>query len=120
MKKVLVIALLIIIGAVAPISFNKNYKSMTPSNINTGSQTVVPNSVSIQNFAFNPQTLTVKAGTTVIWTNSDSVTHSIKSSTFNSAGLGNGDTFKFIFNTPGTFDYSCGIHPAMTGTIIVQ
>jgi plastocyanin len=76
--------------------------------------------VSIENFAFNPAALTITAGTTVTWTNNDSATHTIKSSAFNSQDLAHGQTFEFKFNTKGTYDYSCGIHPAMTGKIIVQ
>lgn len=91
-----------------------------PVSTSTTGETVSSNSVLIQNYSFSPSTLTVKAGTTVTWTNKDSATHNLKSSTFSSPDLGTGDTFKFTFNTPGTFDYSCGIHPTMTGTIIVQ
>ena len=86
-------------------------------NTNTASQT---NTVTIQNFAFNPATLTVKAGTTVTWTNKDSTTHKIKSDTFNSGDLNQNDTFQFQFNNTGTFNYSCAIHPSMTGQIIVE
>lgn len=76
--------------------------------------------VNIQNFAFNPQTLTVSAGTTVVWMNNDTTTHKIKSNTFNSNNLNPGDSFQFKFDTPGTYNYSCAIHPFMTGKIIVQ
>jgi plastocyanin len=76
--------------------------------------------VSIQNFAFSPASLTIKAGTTVTWTNQDSATHTIKSSSFNSGSLSTGDKFQFTFTNPGTYSYSCGIHPSMQGTIIVQ
>lgn len=76
--------------------------------------------VGIRNFAFDPATLTVKKGTTVTWTNQDSVPHQIKSGSFNSAALGNGQSFSFTFDETGTFDYSCAIHPSMLGRIIVQ
>ena len=76
-------------------------------------------SVSIKNFAFNPTPLNIKEGTTVTWTNNDPVPHQIKSSTFNSAALTNGQTFSFTFSTAGTYDYSCAIHPSMLGKIIV-
>lgn len=75
--------------------------------------------VSIKNFAFNPETLTVKAGTIVTWTNNDSAPHQIKSNTFNSAVLNNGQNFKFTFSTVGEYNYLCSIHPSMTGKIIV-
>lgn len=76
--------------------------------------------VSIESFAFKPVVLTVPAGTTVVWTNNDSVAHNIKSTDFNSNSLLKGETFSFKFDKAGTYDYSCGIHPTMTGKIIVQ
>jgi plastocyanin len=81
---------------------------------------VEANTVTIQNFAFNPGTLTVKQGTTVTWINQDSATHKIKSDTFNSPDLRQGDTYKFVFTTKGSYDYSCSIHPSMTGKIVVE
>lgn len=77
-------------------------------------------SISIKNFSFNPATLNVKAGTTVTWTNNDSMPHQIKSTAFNSAALSNGQTFSFTFSTAGEYDYSCAIHPSMLGKIIVS
>ena len=76
--------------------------------------------VSIVNFSFQPTPLTVTVGTTVVWTNNDSVPHQIKSDTFNSNPLSQGQTFSFTFQTAGTYDYSCAIHPAMHGQIIVK
>jgi len=77
-------------------------------------------SVTIQNFAFNPATLTVKKGTTVTWTNNDPMPHQIKSAAFNSNPLSNGQSFSFTFDQTGTFDYSCAIHPSMQGVIVVE
>jgi plastocyanin len=77
-------------------------------------------SVTIKNFAFSPQNMTVKVGTTVTWTNDDSATHTIKSVTFNSGDISTGGKFEFKFDKSGTYDYSCGIHPSMTGKIIVE
>lgn len=81
---------------------------------------VEANTITIQNFSFNPGTLTVKQGTKVTWINQDSVTHRIKSDTFNSQDLNQGDKFEFTFNNKGSFDYICGIHPTMTGKIVVE
>jgi plastocyanin len=76
----------------------------------------------ISDFAFAPQTVTVKAGGAVTWTNKDPFAHSIKSNdgTFASQDLQQGQTFTATFSTPGTFAYICGIHTFMTGTIVVQ
>jgi plastocyanin len=76
--------------------------------------------VNIKGFAFNPSTLTIAVGTTVVWTNNDSATHTINSATFNSGNLAQGQTFKQTFTVAGTYSYSCGIHPSMQGTIIVK
>jgi plastocyanin len=79
--------------------------------------------VSIDNFTFNPQTLTVKAGTTVTWTNKDDIPHGIAATgnTFTrSKALDTDDTYAFTFTTPGTYQYFCYIHPHMTGTIVVE
>ena len=78
-------------------------------------------SISIQNFAFNPEKITVPVGTTITWTNKDSAPHTVTSNNgaFNSGTLGNGGTFQFTFNTVGTFDYHCNIHRSMTATVIV-
>lgn len=79
--------------------------------------------VSIDNFTFTPQTLTVKAGTTVTWTNKDDIPHGIASDNNafrRSKALDTGDKFAFTFTTPGTYKYFCYVHPHMTGTIVVQ
>ena len=80
------------------------------------------NKVTISNLAFSPLSLTVAVGTTVTWTNKDSVAHTVTSDSgvFNSGNLANGATFSNTFNTAGTFAYHCSIDTNMTGTIIVQ
>jgi amicyanin len=79
--------------------------------------------VAIDNFTFTPQILTVKAGTTVTWTNKDDIPHGIASTdgAFNkSRALDTDDSYSFTFNTPGTYQYFCYIHPHMTGTVVVE
>ena len=77
--------------------------------------------VTIKDFAFDPGDLTVAKGTAVTWKNDDSATHRIKSGdgSFDSKDLKNGDSFEHTFDTAGTFDYICGIHPSMKGKITV-
>jgi amicyanin len=79
--------------------------------------------ISIDNFTFSPQKLTVKAGTTVTWTNKDDIPHGI-AATANafkrSNAMDTDDTYSFTFTTPGTYQYFCYIHPHMTGTIVVE
>jgi plastocyanin len=78
--------------------------------------------VTIQNFAFAPASLTVKAGATVTWTNQDSPSHSVKwdDGTASSAPLTTGSTYTRTFATAGTYAYVCGIHASMHGTIVVN
>ena len=77
--------------------------------------------VTIQNFAFNPPSITIKVGTTVRWTNQDSATHSVTSDTgvWDSGNVAHGATYSRVFDTVGTFAYHCAIHPSMKGTVIV-
>jgi len=79
------------------------------------------NAVTIVDFGFNPGTITVKAGTTVTWTNTG-VTHTVTSNTglFDSGHLGSGDTFTFTFSKAGTYAYHCAIHSAMEGEVTVS
>jgi plastocyanin len=77
--------------------------------------------VVIADFTFEPGTLEVAAGTEVTWENRDGVPHRIASDdgTFDSEDLSSGDTFSHTFDSAGEFAYVCGIHPSMTGTIVV-
>jgi len=78
--------------------------------------------VKIANFTFSPQQVTVKAGTTVVWTNEDDIPHTVTSSTqvFKSGALDSDQKFSFTFTTPGSYKYFCALHPHMTGTIVVE
>jgi amicyanin len=79
--------------------------------------------VSIDNFTFGPQTLTVKAGTTVTWTNKDDIPHGVAwvNDIFTrSKAMDTDDSSSFKFTTPGTYQYFCYVHPFMKGTIVVE
>ena len=73
------------------------------------------------NFSFTPNSLTVKVGTKVTWTNHDSVTHTVTANqgAFTSPVLP-GSSFSFTFTKAGTYAYHCMIHPYMMATIVVQ
>jgi amicyanin len=78
--------------------------------------------VDIKNFTFKPDILTVKVGTIVVWTNNDSVPHTVTSdsgSPLNSPTLSKGQSFSFTFTEAGSFSYHCAIHPMMKGTVVV-
>jgi plastocyanin len=78
--------------------------------------------VEIDNFTFKAQVTTIKAGTTVTWTNGDDIPHTVTSNNglFKSKVLDTGDKFSFTFAKPGQFGYFCSLHPHMTGTIVVK
>jgi plastocyanin len=78
--------------------------------------------VKIDNFAFTPAAITVKAGTQVIWINLDDIPHTVDSTQgkFKSAALDTNDKFQFRFTEPGEYPFYCRMHPKMTGKIIVQ
>lgn len=92
----------------------------TTNTVNTTATPTTGQAVTIKNFAFSPATLTVKAGSTVTWTNQDTIAHDVKGDTFQSATLNTGDAFQFTFDKAGTYEYICGLHPTMKGTIIVE
>jgi plastocyanin len=78
--------------------------------------------VKIDNFSFNPATLTVAVGTTVTWTNRDDIPHTVVSTdnVFKSKVLDTDEKFSYTFSKAGTYPYFCSIHPKMTGKIVVQ
>ncbi len=95
----------------------------------TVTQTPGTMAVTIQNFAFNPASVTLSRGSTVTWTNQDSTAHQIindataaagQGQLFESNPLSQGQSYSFTFQQAGTFPYHCNIHPSMKGTIIVQ
>ncbi len=92
------------------------------NNNNNNNNNNTPNTVTIANFAFSPDTLTVTKGTTVTWQNSDAVTHTATADggSFDTGHIASGASGSATFNTVGTFAYSCAIHPSMHGVIKVQ
>jgi plastocyanin len=78
--------------------------------------------VNIENFKFLPGTLTVPAGTSVIWKNEDDSPHRIgdKTGMLKSEALDSDETFSHTFATSGEYSYICTLHPYMRGTIIVK
>jgi len=80
------------------------------------------NEVTMQNFAFHPATLTVKAGDKVTWSNKDSAGHSATADdgSFDTGIISPGQSGSFTFAKPGTYKYHCTPHPFMQATIVVQ
>jgi plastocyanin len=88
----------------------------------TAGTTVDPTKIVVKDFMFMPTPLTVKAGSTVTWTNMDDEPHTVVSDTgvFKSGGMDTNESFSFKFDKPGTYHFTCSIHPRMVGTIVVQ
>ena len=78
--------------------------------------------VAIRGFKFVPAEANIKVGETVVWTNEDSTSHTVESSdgALKSDELSKGDTYMFTFTKSGRYDYICGIHPSMHGSVTVQ
>ncbi len=80
--------------------------------------------VAYRNIAIDPDTLRVKVGSTIKWTNYDTVEHNVTSeggvAKFASKDFGEGGTYEIKVTKPGIIHYECTIHPAsMNGTIEV-
>lgn len=81
---------------------------------------------SMQSLKFLPQEIRIPVGTTVVWTNKDTVTHTVtqrakpEDQIFSSPMIPPGGSFSFTFEKPGTYPYFCMPHPFMTGTVVVS
>jgi plastocyanin len=89
--------------------------------VGTARATVQEATVSVDNFTFKPNVLTIKPGTTVTFVNHDDIPHSIVDSAgkFKSKVLDTDESFKMTFEAAGDIGYFCGLHPHMTGRIVV-
>lgn len=78
--------------------------------------------VTIQGFAFDPASITVKAGDTVTWTNQDNAAHTVTAddNSWTSPTIAKGETYSHTFTTAGTVAYHCSIHPTMKATVVVN
>jgi amicyanin len=141
MVSIVVVALVVVSGCTQPAPSQQQPASPTPTPVvaHTSQQTspsppitpisqapVSANTITIKNFAFDPQTLTVNAGSTVRWVNYDRVTHRIvfidsagRDTDVDSNPLSASQSWSSKFDKPGTYDYYCTIHTDMKGKIIV-
>jgi plastocyanin len=104
------------------IKYDTTPKYAAPSSSAPVQSGVVP--VAYRNIAINPDTIRVKVGSTIKWTNYDPVEHNVTSESgplhFASKDFGEGKTVEFKMTKPGIIHYECTIHPAtMNGTIEV-
>lgn len=124
-----VVLVLVVVGGMWWMGVGPFAKSMTPSEMTqmavptTATVAPVANEVVIQDFAYAPATLTVKAGTTVTFTNKDLTSHSATASdgvSFDTGLIGQNESATVTFDKPGTYAYYCSVHPSMKGTIVVE
>src|ERR1700758_736764 len=89
----------------------------------TGGPVGKDNKIEIKDFAFNPQTITVKSGEKITWINRDEEPHTVVSvgkKFQKSSALDTDQEFSITAGAPGTYEYFCSVHPKMTGTIVVE
>ena len=90
---------------------------------NDASSSNKQNRIEIKDFAFNPQTITVKSGEKVTWINRDEEPHtivSVEKQFKKSTALDTDQEFTITAGAPGIYNYYCSVHPKMTGTIVVE
>ena len=90
----------------------------------TPTPSVLDNTISIASMAFNPPSLTIKKGSIVRWVNNDAVAHTVIFTKQSGITCGTGimssaQSCSVKFDEPGTYTYTCSIHPSMQGTIVV-
>jgi plastocyanin len=82
-----------------------------------------------EGYLYEPDTIQVKVGDTVTWTNTDDALHTVTSGSgtdenmgaeFDSGMMSTGKTFEHTFGTAGEFPYFCIIHPDMVGNVLVS
>jgi plastocyanin len=91
--------------------------------MNTESARTKENRIEIKDFAFYPQTITVKSGEKITWINHDEEPHtvvSVEKQFKKSPALDTDEEFSVTTGAPGTYTYFCSVHPKMTGTIVVE
>jgi plastocyanin len=123
MKKsyLLIGGIVVVVLAVAILAMSMNNKTPTTSNTTASSG---PVKVSLANYMFTPMSSTIKVGTTITWTNTDSVHHSVTAVTASkyapsSPLLAQNQSYSFKFTKAGTYAIYCEIHPYMHETVTV-
>jgi plastocyanin len=77
--------------------------------------------VTIEGMKFQPASVTVKPGDTVVWQNKDVVPHTATAAgKFDSKNMANGQKWTWTAGAKGRYDYVCTYHPGMNGTVVVE
>lgn len=121
----------VILGSVVGVAFfvTSQQNTMSGDMDMTGSQSgssdaVMTNTVEISSYKYMPETITVKKGTKVTWTNKDSVAHTVTTQDGSPAKIDSGlfgkdESYSYTFEKTGTYEYFCEPHPYMKATVIV-
>ena len=90
--------------------------------IAVAAQRAATHTVIMEAVAFQPPTITVNAGDTVMWTNKDAFPHTAtaQDKSFDSGEIAAGKSWKLVAKQKGTFGYVCAYHPTMKGTLVVK
>ena len=122
----LLVAVVIAVGATLVIVFSGGPSGSAgtpaPAPVVTGGKGKIV-TVDISMFAFRPANVTVAAGTTVAFTNTDTTEHTATADigpTFDTGAIQHNQTKTITFTKPGTYAYKCDFHPFMKGTIVVK
>jgi plastocyanin len=107
-------ALVLLALLVAVVAFGRQPQSASPNVV----------TVTIRDYKFEPETVTVHQGDTVEWKNADNVPHTAtedgQKPAFDSGSLSTGATWRYVAATKGTYNYICAFHKYMKGQLIVQ
>jgi plastocyanin len=111
----------VVVAVIAFALANHGGGSTTARATATATVTGTAAAVGITNYAFAPQSLTVKVGTRVTWTNHDSTAHTATADqgSLDSGTISPGQSKSIEFSRPGKYPYHCAFHAFMTGTITV-
>lgn len=118
MRKIFLSSLIVSIGLLVS-ACSTQTQTQTPTTP-TMTQPSSAHTVQIKGYTFTPDDLTILKGETITWENLDDVDHTVTGKGFDSKVLKHGDKFVHTFNTAGTFDYACTLHPTIIGKITVK
>lgn len=137
-KFLIVIIVVAIIAGVFILGLNKGPNQTTSQSRSQNQQAVTPPAqgqkpseviVTVTALGFAPQTLTIKAGTKVLWMNKSGEVATVNSGAhpthlvyppLNLGEFGNGSSVQLVFDKPGTYNYHDHLNPSRTGTIVVE
>lgn len=122
-RNVAILLSLVMVGGIIGVLYTSSSQDLTIVKIEGESGVTIYNGTSVPAYSFSPATIEVKKGTTVTWSNVDSIAaHTVisVSGLFESQLIQPRGDFSFQFNEVGVFDYYCTLHPWMNGTVIVS